>query len=61
MQLTKQVRYALYDHTTSMDKVPDLIVQSPDDVARCICTVWKSIPDTQSLCPSPDIIGFRDI
>jgi hypothetical protein len=34
-----------------------LIVESPEHVARCDPFGWKSRLDTQSLCPSPDIIS----
>jgi hypothetical protein len=33
------------------------MVQSPDDVTKWDPLGWKSIPEIQSLCPSPDIIN----
>lgn len=38
-------------------KSQTLIVQSPDEVTKCDPFGWKSIPLTQSLWPSPDIIN----
>ena len=41
----------------SFKKSQILIVQSPELVTKWDPLGWNAIPDTQSLCPSPDIIN----
>merc|ERR1719361_8779 len=38
-------------------KSHNFTVPSPEQVARCVPPGWKSTEETQSRCPSPDIIS----